>query len=117
MIDFNIGAPYSLRDHNCWDYVASVRSQVNISTKLFRPTNITNAFKLITSQMQKLEHGLRLVTSKQDFDIIIVKTGTTYHCGLCYGNDVLHCSRQLKQVVKESFTEFTKPYESFTLWR
>tara|TARA_R110002153_G_scaffold238168_5_gene392478 strand:- start:1692 stop:1964 length:273 start_codon:yes stop_codon:yes gene_type:complete len=90
---------------------------MDIKTKTFKPKNISNAFKLITAQMQKLEHGLTLVDTKENFDIIIVKKGAVYHCGLCFGNDVMHCSRPLKQVVKESFIDFIKPYESFTLWR
>ena len=117
MIDFKIGTPYNFREFNCWDYVASVRADNNIKTKLFKPSNIANAFKLITAQMQKLEHGLTLVTDKQDFDIVIVKKGAVYHCGISYGGDVMHCSRPLKQVVKESFIQFIKPYESHTIWR
>lgn len=116
-MDFKIGTPYSFREHNCWDYVANIRRDNNIKTKLFKPANISNAFKMITAQMQKLEHGLTLVDNKQDFDIIIVKKANVYHCGLCFGNDVMHCSRPLKQVVKESFIDFIKPYESYTLWR
>tara|TARA_R110000744_G_scaffold14616_2_gene41430 strand:- start:240 stop:533 length:294 start_codon:yes stop_codon:yes gene_type:complete len=97
--------------------VADIRGRMDIKTKTFKPKNISNAFKLITAQMQKLEHGLTLVDTKENFDIIIVKKGAVYHCGLCFGNDVMHCSRPLKQVVKESFIDFIKPYESFTLWR
>lgn len=117
MVDFKVGTPYNFRDHNCWHYVADIRKQVNISTKLFKPTSLKNAFKTITAQMQTLEHGLTLVTAKEDYDIVIVKKGAVYHCGLIFGNDVVHCSRPLGQVVKESFVNFTKPYEGFTLWR
>ena len=116
-MDFKIGTPYNFRHYNCWDYVAEIRKDNGIKTKLFKPKNLDNAFKMITAQMQKLEHGLTLVTDKQDFDIIITKKGSVYHCGLCFGGDVIHCSRQLKQVAKESFTDFIKPYESFNLWR
>lgn len=116
-MDFKIGIPYSLRSYNCWDYVADIRKQAGIKTKLFKVESISSAFKKIGDEMKKLEHGLTLVTAKQDFDIVIVKKGSTYHCGLCIGNDVLHCSRQLKQVVKQTFTEFNKGYESYTLWR
>ena len=116
-MDFKIGTPYNFKDYNCWDYVSDIRKDNGIKTKLFKPKNLTNAFKEITAQMQKLGHGLTLVTDKQDFDIIITKKGSIYHCGLCVGGDVIHCSRQLKQVVKESFSDFIKPYESFKLWR
>lgn len=116
-MDFLIGTPYNFRDFNCWDYVAKIREDNNIKTKLFKPKNLSNAYLLITAQMQKLDHGLTLVTVRQDFDIIITKSGGTYHCGLCFGGDVVHCSRQLKQVVKESFTDFIKHYESYNLWR
>ena len=117
MIDFKIGTPYNFKDYNCWDYCADVRRDNGIKTKLFKPKNLANAFKEITAQMQKLGHGLMLVTDKQDFDIIITKKAGIYHCGLCYGNDVIHCSRQLRQVVKEPFVNFIKPYESHNLWR
>jgi hypothetical protein len=117
LIDFKIGKPYSFREYNCWDHVAEVRKENGIKTKLFKPKNLDNAYKLITAQMQKLESGLTLVDHKIDMDIVIVKKGRTYHCGLCFGDDVIHCSRQLKQVVKESFSDFIKTYESYTLWR
>lgn len=117
MIDFKIGTPYSFKDYNCWDYVSDIRHDNGIKTDIFKPDTLNNAFKLIAEQTQKLEHGLALVTDKQDLDIIITKKGSIYHCGLCFGGDVIHCSRQLKQVVKESFTDFIKPYESFNLWR
>lgn len=116
-MDFLIGTPYNFREFNCWDYVAKIRKDNGIKTKLFKPKNLANAYHLITSQMQKLEHGLTLVTDKQDFDIVITKKGSVYHCGLYYMGDVIHCSRNLKQVVKESFVNFVKPYESYTLWR
>ena len=117
MTDFKIGAPYNFRDYNCWDYVADIRKDNGIKTSLFKPSNLANAFKEITAQMQKLSHGLMLITDKQNFDIVITRKGSAYHCGLIYNNDVIHCCRQLKQVVKESFTDFIKPYESYTLWR
>lgn len=117
MVDFKVGTPYSFRNHNCWHYVADVRKQANIATKLFKTETLKSAFKIITAQMQTLDHGLELVTTKKDYDIVIVKKGSAYHCGLIVGNDVVHCSRPLKQVVKESFVNFIKPYEGFTLWR
>lgn len=116
-MDFLIGTPYNFRVFNCWDYCAKIRKDNNIKTKLFKPRNVSNAYNMFNAQMQKLDHGLTLVTDKQDFDIVIVKKGSVYHCGIIYGNDVMHCSRPLKQVVKESFIEFIKPYESHTLWR
>lgn len=117
MIDFNIGKPYSFKNYNCWDYVADIRKSNGIETTIFKPKNKNNAFQMFTAQMQKLGHGLTKVNNKQDLDIIIVRKGAAYHCGLIYGADVMHNSNQLKQVIKESFVEFIKPYESYTLWR
>ena len=117
MIDFKIGKPYNFTTYNCWDYSAEIRKENGIETKLFKPRNLSNAFKEITSQMRKLDAGLMLVSDKQDFDIIMTKKGRSYHCGICFGSDVMHCSRGLKQVVKESFVDFIKPYESYTIWR
>ena len=117
MIDFKIGTPYSFRSYNCWSYVVDIRNNNGIKTKLFKPVSLTDAFAVFSEQTRKLEHGLLQVNNKKDFDIVIVKKGKTYHCGLCFGGDVIHCSRQLKQVVKESFIEFIKPYEDYTLWR
>lgn len=117
MIDFMVGTPYVFRTFNCWDYVAKVRVDNGIKTKLFKPKNLDNAFKMVKAEMQKLGHGLTKVSSPENFDIIITRKGEVYHCGLYYNNDVVHCSRQLRQVVKESFADFTKPYEEYTLWR
>ena len=116
-MDFMIGVPYVFRTFNCWDYVAKVRADNGIKTKLFRPRNKESAFKMIKSEMQKIGHGLTKVDVAEDFDIIITRKGEVYHCGLYYNGEVVHCSRQLRQVVKESFTDFIKPYEEHTLWR
>lgn len=117
MIDFKIGKHYSFRDYNCWDYVADIRKTNGIKTKLFKPKNLANAFKMITAQMQKVGHGLILVSKPENFDIVMVKKGDIYHCGLYYDNLVIHCSRQLRQVVSESFVDFKKPYSECTFWR
>ena len=116
-MDFLIGTPYSFRDFNCWDYVAKVRKDNGIDTKLFNVKSLHGAFKLIREQTQKLDHGLTIVNTKQNFDIVIAKKDDEYHCGLYFDGYVVHCSRQLKQVVKEKFADFIKPYESYTLWR
>ena len=116
-MDFLIGTPYSFRSFNCWNYVSKVRASNGIKTKLFNPESLTGAFLLIEREVKKLDHGLVKVKDPENFDIVITRKGKVYHCGLWFNGDVMHCSRQLKQVVKESFTDFIKPYESFTLWR
>ena len=116
-MDFMIGEPYAFRLFNCWDYVSKIRSNNGIKTKLFKPKNLNNAFKLIKTEMQKLEHGLIKVDTPENFDIVITRKGNIYHCGIYFNDDVMHCSRAYKQVIKETFADFIKPYESFTLWR
>lgn len=116
-MDFLIGTPYSFRDFNCWHYVSKVRADNNIKTKLFKPRNMANAFQIIKAEMQVLGHGLTRATSPENFDIVIVKSGKIYHCGLYYEKEVMHCSRALRQVVKESFNDFTSAYEEYSLWR
>lgn len=116
-----IGKPYSFRKFNCWDYVAKVRADNNIKTKLFQPVNMENAFDTITAEMQKLGHGLTKVTTPRDFDIVITKKDTSkrpiYHCGLFYGGGVAHCSVQEKQVVYSSLSEFKANANGVTFWR
>ena len=117
MIDFSIGKPYSFREFNCWDYVSSIRLENGIKTKLFRPKNLTEAFGLISSGMKSIDSGLLAVNSPENFDIIIVKEKKIYHCGLYYDGLIIHCSRQLKQVVCESLTDFKKHYSEYSFWR
>ena len=119
-MDFYIGKPYSFRSFNCWDYVSLVREDNNIKTKQFQPLNLDNAFDIITAEMQKLGHGLSLVNSPRNFDIIIVKKlgeRTIYHCGIYYNGDVMHCSLAAKQVIKQTYNDFKKGYDELTIWR
>lgn len=120
-MDFLIGKPYSFRNFNCWDYVAEIRAQAGIETKLFKVNNLDNAYKLITSQMQKLDHGLCKVDEPVDYDVVIcshiLHGKKLYHCGLFYGGLVLHCSRSQKQVVSEKLNEFIENYGEVTFWR
>lgn len=116
-MDFLIGTPYSFKSFNCWHYVSSIRDSNGIKTKLFDVASLNGAFKTIKSEMQKLDHGLTKVEAPENFDIVITRKAKVYHCGLYFNGDVMHCSRALRQVVKESFSDFIKPYESFTLWR
>ena len=117
MIDFKVGAPYSFRNYNCWDYCVDIRNAAGFKTKEFKVKTLRAGFSEIAKQMNEIEHGLLLVTEKENFDIVMVKRCESYHCGLFYDGDVIHCSGHLKQVVKQSFNSFIESYESFTLWR
>jgi len=121
MIDFYIGKPYSFRDFNCWDYVALVRSENGIKTRKYQAVNLGNAFEIITAEMQKLGNGLTLVSNPADFDIIIAhkKKGESlvYHCGLYYKGEIMHCDRNLKQVVAQNYKEFSQGFEGVKIWR
>ena len=120
-MDWQIGKPYSFRNFNCWDYVKEIRESRGIKTRAFQPVNIKNAFEIITAEMQKISHGLTRVQSPENFDVVIVhkKEGkkTLYHCGVFFNGEVRHCSRALRQVVNESFSDFKRQYDGFTLWR
>lgn len=121
MIDLKIGKRYSFEDYNCWDYAADIRSQANIKTKLFKPANMKDACKLISEQMQQLDHGLERVNDVRDFDILIVckemRGMTIYHCGVFYRGMVAHCSRVARQVVFESLRDFKYGYGDCIAWR
>lgn len=120
-MELYIGTPYSFRSFNCWDYVAKVRADNNIKTRLFKPRNISNAFEIITAEMKKIDNGLTKVDELQDFDIVIAHTiqgkRPLYHCGLYYQGHVAHCSQLLKQVVYEPYSEFLTQYDGVTKWR
>lgn len=121
MIDFKIGIPYSFKSYNCWDYVADIRAENGIKTKHYQPVNLGNAFEIITAEMQRLGHGLTRVNKPDNFDVIIVHKNTNkrpiYHCGLYFDGMAIHCDRNAKQVVSESYNEFISKYDGVNLWR
>lgn len=119
MIEY-IGMPYSFRDFNCWDFAVKVRADKGLKTKLFRPRNLDNAFKIITAEMQKLDSGLTMADTPENYDIVISKRAPAspiYHCGIYLDGDVFHCDRTRRQVVKDLFSDFEKLYGSVTFWR
>lgn len=119
--DFLIGKPYSFRSFNCWDYAVKIRKMNNIVTKQFKPRDLTNAFEVITAEMQKLDHGLTKVSMPQNFDIIILdkrdRGRLIYHCGIYHDGNVAHCSRASGQVLYESYKDFTNSYDGAVIWR
>lgn len=117
MIDFNIGAPYSFRSYNCWHYALDIRKANGIDTELFNPPTLKAAYELIGEKIDSGNHGLIKSLTPKDFDIVIVKSNAEFHCGLYYKGFVMHCSRALKQVVRESLTDFKKNYSECTFWR
>ena len=121
MINWYIGKPYSFRNFNCWHYVKTIRDEQGIKTKTFQPINIKNAFEIITAEMQKISHGLTKVEAAINYDIVIVhkkqKGKNVYHCGIFFDNEVRHSSRELGQVVNETFKDFIDKYDGYTLWR
>lgn len=120
MIEY-IGIPYSFRNYNCWSHAVKVRADKGIKTKNFRPRNMSNAFKLITAQMQQLGHGLTQADTPEDYDIAItskqVGQRTEHHCGIYYKGDVSHCDGLRRQVVQDSLQEFIKTYGAVKFWR
>ena len=116
-MDFKIGKPYSFRDYNCWHYVCDLRRDNGIKTKEFKPKNLKEAFNTIDSEIKNISHGLTKVKIPENFDIIMVKERSVYHCGLYFDGLIIHCSRQLKQVVSESLTDFKKHYSECSFWR
>ena len=120
-MDMMIGKPYSFRYFNCWHYAAAIREQAKIKTPRFSPQNISEAFDLITSQMQALGHGLKRVHAVQDYDIVIgkkTKAGRLdYHCGVYVGGRVFHCHRGKGQVTHDQYDEFCGIYSEVSLWR
>ena len=121
MLTQYIGKPYSFKKFNCWDFVALVRKDNGIKTKLFKVRNMDEAFETFTAQMAKVGSGLLRVESPGDFDVVVVtrtlKGRKTYHCGLYYNGDVAHCCNNFGAVRAESLAEFTKDYEGVTFWR
>ena len=120
MIEY-IGIPYSFRNYNCWHHAVKVRADKGIKTKNFRPWNIGNAFKLITAQMQQLDHGLTQAETPEDYDIVITSRErlgrTEHHCGVYYKGDVSHCDRSKRQVSQDSLRDFIKDYGAVKFWR
>ena len=121
MIDLHIGQAYSFRSFNCWDYAVLIRKENGIKTKLFKPKTMDNAFRLITAEMRKLDHGLTKVDEPEDFDILIVNRRLggrlIYHCGIFYQGSVAHCSRDAGQVMFDTYRDFIKGYEDCIAWR
>lgn len=120
-MEFYIGRPYSFRGFNCWDYVSLIRKENGIKTKKYQPVNIENAFEIITAEMQKLGNGLTQVSTPDDFVIVIGHKYNgkrySYHCGIYYKGDVMHCDRHLRQVVCETYNDFKSKFEGVKLWR
>jgi hypothetical protein len=120
-MEFYIGMPYSLRLFNCWDYVAKVRADNNIKTKLFKPKNLANAFEMITAEMKKIDNGLTRVDKLKDLDIVIAHKNMgsrpLYHCGIYYQGSVAHCCRTAKQVIFQPYDEFMEVFDGVTMWR
>jgi hypothetical protein len=116
-----IGIPYSFRDYNCWHHAVKVRLDNGIKTKSFRPRNIGNAFKLITAQMQQLDHGLTQADTPEDYDIVISSRGRSgmveHHCGIYFEGSVSHCNRAKGQVVHEPLSVFLNDYGAVKFWR
>ena len=116
-----IGIPYSFRKMNCWHFVVLVRKEFNIKTKMFKTRTLEDAFKVITAQMQLINHGLSIVDTPQNFDIVIVEKKKSnrrvFHCGVYYDGGVLHCDNVFKSSRYEPLSEFKKGYEGVTFWR
>ena len=116
-----IGRQYSFRRFNCWDCAVEIRKEFDIKTKLFKPATLKESFKVITAQMQKLESGLTLVSSPDNFDIIIVSRiigkNKVYHCGIYHDKNVIHCCPDFGSVRYESIDDFRAKYKEVTLWR
>lgn len=116
-----IGIPYSFRDFNCWDFVVKARQDNGMSTKHFKPRNLGSAFDVIEAEMQKLDSGLMLVESPQNFDIVMCEDRTLkknrYHCGLYFNGLVFHCEKTRGQVVCDYFNAFKGMFGRVTFWR
>ena len=120
MLTKYIGKRYSFRAYNCWDFVVEARKEIGIDTKVFKPKNLKDAFKVVTAQMQKLGHGLTKIDSPQNYDIVIVSKKsklTSYHCGLVYAGDVVHCCPHIGAVASCSLFEFTRDKDGVSFWR
>ena len=115
------GKPYSFKRYNCWDHAVAVRKDNGIKTKAFSPKSMSNAFKIITAEMQRLDHGLTLVDAPQNYDVVIIKKAccepAVYHCGVWFNGMVSHCSRDAGQVIMEPIQAFSAGYERVTFWR
>lgn len=120
-MDWMIGKPYSFKSFNCWEYSRKIREQAGIKTHVFTVKNLKDAFETIQNEMLSSEHGLIKVSSASNFDVIIARKAkgdkNIYHCGVFFNGDVRHCSRTLKQVVNESFNDFIKQYDDYSIWR
>lgn len=116
-----IGKRYNFRRYNCWTHVKSVRDDFGIITKPFAPKTLKDAFKVITAQMQQLDHNMTKVSEPENFDIIISKKThlgiSMYHCGVYHDGNVNHCCNIFGSVRSQSLKEFVADYESYSIWR
>ncbi len=116
-----VGKPYSFRKYNCFHHVVAVRKDFGIKTTTFQPKTLAVAFELITAQMSVLDHGLSLVESPQNFDVVFVEHKVNgkkrYHCGVYYDGYVSHCCVDFGSVRHELIDNFTNGYDGVTFWR
>lgn len=94
-----------------------VRGDAGIKTKHFKPKTLSNAFEIITAQMQKINNGLVRADAPENYDIVLSSNKARYHCGIYMDGDVYHCDRSRKQVVRDTLAEFVGYYGEVTFWR
>ena len=120
-MDFDIGKRYDFRTHNCWDYVRNIRLKAGLTAKKYNAGTLESAFEMITSEMQKLGNGLTKVDNPNNLDVVIgyknVGKRLSYHCGIFYDNQVIHCDRKMRQVVAQSAQDFYKGFDGVKFWR
>ena len=123
MIDLTqyIGIPYHFRTFNCWDLVVKIRANFGIKTKMFKPKTLKDSFRVVTAEMQKLDHNLTIADTPQNFDIIIamviVNGKRTYHTGVYTDGFVTHCCNLFGSVRQEPYASFTVKFDEVTIWR
>jgi len=106
--------------YNCWLHVVKVRKDAGLDTKLFTSgsataLSIARAFKAGRADKK---NGLTVVSSPQDYDIIIgTKKGVLPHAGVYYDGYITHCGAGRGAVCTTEYKEFISTYGAVEIWR
>ena len=121
MLSKFVGIPYDLHNRtgiNCWALVALVYDEIfgdklkDYSAKNFR--EVSTAF---TSAFFEGDHGFNKVDSPEDFDVVVLWSKRTVHCGIYYEGNLLHANNDAKQVIFEKLKNASRSFERIEFWR
>lgn len=122
-INFYTGKSYGFMRYNCWQHVVAVRKDVGIKTKMYTVASMTAGVVASKFNIERTrnQHGLMLVDSPRNYDIVIFIRPTAgtdyYHAGIWFNEWVSHCCNIAGQVIFEPLREAVKNRRDVELWR